>query len=436
VRKKFLARGLVPIACLGLLGAAITPVAASAATSGGNIPTPALSAKGTPIVHTVHAVDATPAVLALMKAQEKVDRAADRIQAAVPGGSLVSGLGGIIVDPSHSAVRVYWHGPVPPVVAHQIATERRAGTVVTTATALYTQARLVRDAQKLTGASDPARTHIAVAGPNPDGSGLSVQVTGWSAQSAGTRRALVAGLAGDDVRLEVSAGPDPMAATRQADTPPYWGGALIQNASSECTSGFGVTGNNGVATYILTAAHCGGGTFTTGAGVTMGSSIETTWTHDAQLILTNAGAGGYVYDGASIAGGNQFAKPVAGASANHVGDFVCTSGAFSGAVCNIKIVALNDSFTLDGHAMSGMVRAEQQSHVDAAGNGDSGGPAFSLTNSNADDVARGTITAYDGAHTVSCAGVPSGNGRACSWRIWFPSVTTEMSDLGVHINTF
>jgi hypothetical protein len=140
--------------------------------------------------------------------------------------------------------------------------------------------------------------------------------------------------------LTVTGNVSPAPGSRQADTPPYWGGALIGQANTGCSSGFGVTGNNGAATYILTAAHCGPGTWYTGAGVAMGSTFPAgiDWTHDAELILTDAGAGNHVYDGGSIAGGTQFCKYVVGASASHTGDWVCTSGAFSGAVCYIQVV--------------------------------------------------------------------------------------------------
>jgi hypothetical protein len=81
-----------------------------------------------------------------------------------------------------------------------------------------------------------------------------------------------------------------------------------------------------------------------------------------------------------------------------------------------------------------LVRAEQVNHVAPIGNGDSGGPVFSLVNNNVDDVARGTITAYDSTTIAPCQGVPAGNGRSCGWRMWYPDITYRANSIGFHVN--
>jgi hypothetical protein len=112
---------------------------------------------------------------------------------------------------------------------------------------------------------------------------------------------------------------------------------------------------------------------------------------------------------------------------------VCTSGAFSGAVCYIQVVRTDEAVTVDGHPMT-LVRAEQVNHVAPIGNGDCGGPVFSLVNNNVDDVARGTITAYDSTTIAPCQGVPAGNGRSCGWRMWYPDITYQANSIGFHVN--
>src|SRR5438309_1625383 len=118
------------------LAVAITLVAAAgtpASASPGGDQGPAGKA---PLDPALHAVGLTPAALALTKAQGAVDRVADRIQAAavdVDG----SGLSGIVVDPAHQAVKVYWHGTLSAAVSREIATARAGGVTVTVSQAPY-----------------------------------------------------------------------------------------------------------------------------------------------------------------------------------------------------------------------------------------------------------------------------------------------------------
>jgi hypothetical protein len=372
-----------------------------------------------------------------MKAQAVVDQVADRIDVASQGGTATSGIAGVVVDPARRTVKLYWHGDPTAAVSREISAAGALGVSVTVTQAPYTRNQLLDETKRLAGlnAAQPASAgaRVVSVAPMPDGSGLDVGMSGVPANvSAEQARQHVPYLSSTALSLTVTGNVSPVPGSRQADTPPYWGGALITQGSGACSSGFGVAGNNGAATYILTAAHCGPGTWSTGAGVAMGSTIQgVDWTHDAELILTNAG--NLVYDGGSIAGGTQFSKYVVGASPSRVGDWVCTSGAFSGAVCNIQVVKTDEAISVGGHPMT-LVRAEQSNHVAPIGNGDSGGPVFSLANSNVDDVARGTITAYDTATIVPCQGVPSGNGRSCGWRMWFPDITYQANSLFFHVN--
>jgi hypothetical protein len=421
-------------AAVGLSSICLYPVSALASTASGRTAksVPGGSEKGAPSTRSEHAVGATQAVLALMKKQVAVDKAADRI-AAIPGGDVSSGLGGIVVDPAHSAVKVFWHGQQPLPLRRQIAAERATGISVTVAAARYTNKQLTEQAERLMALRGDDKQLSAV-GPAPDGSGLNIGVRDVSLTSARTRAQSLAHGIGIGVQLHVRARITPVADTRQADTPPYWGGAqLITPTGGGCTSGFGVRGWNGAATYILTARHCGVGTFDTGDGRTVGRSIVTRWGHDAQLILTWAGS--VVYDGDSIDGSNQFSKRVQGASKNHVGDYVCESGAYSGAICDIKVTDIGQTITLEGHKISDVVQAEQQGHQAAAGSGDSGGPVFSLTDDFSADIGRGTHSSHDESTNVPCKGVPTSNDRTCGWRVYFPDIMAEMNDLGVNINT-
>jgi hypothetical protein len=188
---------------------------------------------------------------------------------------------------------------------------------------------------------------------------------------------------------------------------------------------------------MLTAAHCGEGTWSTGGGTIIGDTIPTRdVSRDAELILTPVS--GHIYTGGSFQDEAQSSRAVVGASVNRTGDFVCTSGSFSGEICTVQVAGTGETVSVrDFGVVRDLVRA--QSTVDAAvgGNGDSGGPVFSLSGSNA--VARGTMTAMPlGSDIRPCKGVPSGadddpNARHCSRQSWYPDIIAQFNSLGVHI---
>lgn len=73
------------------------------------------------------------------------------------------------------------------------------------------------------------------------------------------------------------------AATRNNDSNPVYGGALIRNpAGGSCSSGIPVKWGNSHG--ITTAAHCTEGTFRTARGSKIGSTAKSKWTADTQVI--------------------------------------------------------------------------------------------------------------------------------------------------------
>jgi len=144
-----------------------------------------------------------------------------------------------------------------------------------------------------------------------------------------------------------------------------------------------------------------------------------------------------IYDGGSIQGeAPQFSKPVQGAFGNRTGDYICTSGSFSGAVCGIKVAATGQTINVGGFGtVRNTIRAEKDDRTAAVGHGDSGGPAYSLTSDARGVYARGTITAISGvqADWRTCRGVPGvpndQQGRHCSWKFWYPDILVQMQEL-------
>jgi hypothetical protein len=124
---------------------------------------------------------------------------------------------------------------------------------------------------------------------------------------------------------------------------------------------------------------------------------------DRLMIATELPSAGWIYDGR--VGTGEFSKPVAGASHSYVGDWLCTSSGYSGAVCNIRVTATNaSSWTNEGPKVE-LVRAEQIDHIAPVGQGDSGGPVFSLTADYSKVIAKGIITSADSSAVTTCTGV-------------------------------
>ena len=197
-----------------------------------------------------------------------------------------------------------------------------------------------------------------------------------------------------------------------------------------CSTGFAIA--IGGVSKMLSAGHCGanGGSAYDGGGQYMGTISGDTNAYDTLYI--NTSSAGRIYDGG--VGTGEFSKPVVGASHSYVGDWLCTSGAYSGARCNEQVIAVNVTIWV-GYYIYGMVRAEQVNHTNAVGNGDSGGPVFSLSADPNKVIAKGTVSAIDTSTSVACTGIPTGNGRTCAWRFYYADVVNSLNRYGAAIVT-
>ncbi|RKR87444.1 hypothetical protein BDK92_1720 [Micromonospora pisi] len=376
----------------------------------------------------------------LFAVQEKLNRAADSIRAA-GGDQAGSGFAGDRVDAAANTLTVYWRGALPAPVAATVEAMRSEGIAVEVRAAKHSLDELLKEADRVIGRT-VSGVRVISTSPANDGSGLKVGVKAVSTGIAST------GIASTDLQradseltatvpLDLAVETPREFTSRGSDTVPYWGGALILSGGA-CTSGFGVRGLNGAARYLLTAAHCGGGQWTTGTGAVIGNTLaNATREYDGELILTNAGYS--VYEGPSFASGDtNVGRTITGPSSNHVGNAVCTGGSFSGTACGWTVVALNQSFDIEGFGtIRGLVQAEAANRVAGIGNGDSGGPVY--VQSGTTGTARGIISlrSDESSEIVACNGVPSGpisdpNSRQCSWKWWYVDVNQQLSRLGVH----
>ncbi len=358
---------------------------------------------------------------ARMLAQEPLKQAASIVRDAIPTVAL-SGHAGIVLDDGH--VTLWWKGQLPAAVHTAIAAARRIAPVQVRA-AQHSRAEL-RAAAETIGAyikAHPDTPHHSV-NLSYDGSGLTV-ITEPSGGRAATQATLPADLpmpAGIPVRVLVE--PRPIDTWgRYADTSPFYAGARIRELSTgeNCTSGWGVTGADGWS-YMVTAGHCGrlGSTWWNGSqNVKIGVAAREERAHDILLISTQTA--GRMYDGAADAA--EFTKRVNGWQSAYPGEWLCTSGATSRALCNYRVSG-EFQYTRCGrdpynnwHCYSDLVLADRFDSIPASRGGDSGGPVFSIV----------------GQDRVMAKGIISGVRE--NYRLIFQDFETIQRDFNVTIRT-
>ncbi|MEU8183943.1 hypothetical protein AB0B86_24630 [Micromonospora sp. NPDC049047] len=353
----------------------------------------------------------------LLRLQQRMNTAAARIT-TVAERSASSGFAGIVADPTNRELQVYWKGEPP---ANVVAVAR--ATVATRVlSAPYTQRELMVAADRLRA---KAGDKITTVGPRADGAGLLV----------GTQSGLLGATALAGVPVTVQTGVAASPATRWDDSPPWWGGAAWRNTANGggCSTGFGVY-QAGV-TRVLSAAHCANLNVlaTDPTGQTIGT--VTARNVGTDTLLLNGSGGGRVFNNSTDAAGNvvsEFSNQVIGASASQVGNWVCTSGAYSGTRCSIQVKARNLCINVRNFGqVCGQVQAENTTHTNAVGQGDSGGPVEIVNAANTLQVwATGTNTAIDDTNTsTACTGyVPTG--RVCAWRFYYEDIFSGMAGVG------
>jgi hypothetical protein len=163
---------------------------------------------------------------------------------------------------------------------------------------------------------------------------------------------------------------------------------------------------------MLTAGHCGNNLdiVKDGAGDLVGDISSDNDDRDTQMVDTRIEGQTFapnIYTGPF---NSNTSAPVVGATADFVGNLVCTGGARSGEHCGITVTEINVGIlgkfpTIRGELTSGC----------AAASGDSGGPVYNYDDTQV--VGRGTITAGAGGNQV-CPNAP----RSQSFRIvyWAP----------------
>ncbi|MBP2326683.1 hypothetical protein JOF56_007068 [Kibdelosporangium banguiense] len=347
----------------------------------------------------------------LFAAQQQLNTAADTITNA-RDEQKDEGFSGVTAAPEERRVVLYWRGPVPPRVQEAVKEASRTAPVAL-AQSRYSEQELLSEGQALQ--SEKAVTGVA---PNVDGSGLSVSVS-VSEEEARALPAIKALRVPYVIFPFITA--DALAFNRQADIPPYWGGARWHSPSRHCSTGFAI--RLGGTSAILGSGHCGnnGQSAWINGGAFMGPIINKNALRDTLAIRTYAA--GRIYSGGIF---SNLSIPVKGKQSSYVGNYTCNSGAFTGLRCVSRVTSVNNLILTNVGFMFPMVRATSISNTPAAGLGDSGGPVISYWNYALlrQALGKGTISAGSGRLG------PCGISSQCYRTVYYADLTQTLSFYG------
>lgn len=392
-----------------------------------------------------------------MKREAKFDKYDAALRAAARGAN---GLAGLTGDGA-GGLRVYWRGEVPAEVLSVIEAARVESVDIDVRPSPYTETELKAEADRISklplfsGAKTGQRAMRVNA--RPDGKGIDVALAGLPSGMSDAQMKLAVPALISAYPVTLSAMEMPIFSTRFFDSPPpFYGGAFMVSPArgNSCTTGFGVRGNNGAATYLITAAHCGEGVWHSGKiqfpdgtsrFMTFGSTIVAGRNTglDVGLIYTPEGAGAGVYWGNSInppnndPGAFQYVN-VSAAGINRPESRICQSGSFSGTQCGATVMSLGVTVSYDPPVngvsrVTNLVWASNLQDGSAfVGQGDSGGPVTGFA-SNGRVVALGIVSGQ-GGDDRACKGWAA-PGRRCSQNIYYADLQGAMSAVGVQINT-
>lgn len=335
-----------------------------------------------------------------------------------------SGLGTVIAAPENRHLKIFWKGAVPQSVQAVIDAERQT-VPVKVLPAKYTKRELADAVGRLT-----ANPEFGEVESMTDASGVLVRPrTGRSGD------AKVRALASDpDVTViigEESHGRDFV--SRNDDSPPHWAGGRTWDMTYGeplCSTSFAI--KKGSSYFLLYARHCMKGVDTPvydGGQDLIGYESGADYEYDTAVISSSVALQGRVWDGPWNS--SSYWKPVQGASPTNNGNWVCTSGSASGIRCGIQVLNIDVHVGTTGPFVS----AYKTDGTNAVGEGDSGGPVFSLPSpDNGKVIAKGVISAGIQGYTTTCTGDLS-FARTCYKRVLFADVSGELSRRGATIVT-
>jgi hypothetical protein len=210
--------------------------------------------------------------------------------------------------------------------------------------------------------------------------------------------------------------------SRQADTPLFWGGSRYFSPVGGCSNGFALSVAGAANIYEISAGHCGNNSDAVsipGQPSPTGSVLAKAASRDTLAINYPAGVAGRVYTGPFD---SSSSAAVGGATADFVGDFICTSGSSSGEHCTVQVLGVDEFVNTNVGVLGPETRGFEINSGCAVAPGDSGGPAYSYRSDGRVD-GRGTISAGI-LGNASCPGVsPSGSST-----VWYAPLLRPAGD--------
>lgn len=332
----------------------------------------------------------------LMWQQRPLVEAAAVLRDVIDEGAF-EGYAGIVIE--DGAVALWWKGDLPASMSEAVA-DTNLIAPIEIREAKYSLAELRAAAgqiRKQFGAGSPIHS---IKNPG-DGSRL-ILAAPLGAPSPRTEALIAQSMPNVGVDYEVVFEQPLQPISRNDDSPPWWGGAVIINRTigAGCTSGFGVIANGMQA--VLTAGHCAtanGQVFSDGAGEFIGNAAQKT-NHD-QLIIPTTSAGNRIYIGPRE---SNTTKLVTGWQACFIGELICQSGvttaqAIGSELCGFRV----DRFNMDSESLVEAVQIDGQT---GARPGDSGGPLYSDRGGTV--IAKGTMTRVAGSR-IGFQDIPTAN---------------------------
>lgn len=339
-------------------------------------------------------------------------------------------LGGVKLDVPENTLYVWWRGDVPPEVKEQIERLRDAeGIRVVLGESRYSQQQLIAYTSELTNRFKEFPELVGAA-PAVAGTGLVVYVNPFIFVTL-TLDMLPPGSTIEEL-------PVVQQVSRGFDIAPWWAGSVAQpvNGGPACSTGFSVERRFlgiPVESGVIVAEHCAPGgrvAFDSGGGRRIGTAEATSFLPKTDSLYVPATSSGpRIYDGG--VGVGEFTKPVVGVIGNLPGQFVCTSGAATGAHCNVVIDLTNFEHVLTPSGI--VVRSSLATQIDggvAVGLGDSGGPVFTLTAADLGKV-KATGMINGGILPVDCEGF----GSTCFRRVTFTNIFVVQAAHNVYVKT-
>jgi len=235
----------------------------------------------------------------------------------------------------------------------------------------------------------------------------------------------------------------PDTASRQNDSSPFYGGlGLTTPNNGYCSGAFGARRTAGSVTsyYMISAWHCGSGTYKDRAGEVIGSTgtVGAGPAKEADVIAikvkSGASSGTRVFDGAWNNSSN-YSKPVSSKGRATKGKRFCSSGANSGVHCALKVTGTNVRVKYpSGQVVFGQVLAEQVKTGIALAQGDSGGPVFGPhAGAWAKVQAIGVISG--GTRTMTCPSLAAASTKTkCFKKIYFQPIGSALTIFDLQLN--